>query len=148
MFILILCLQFKDYLALTSSQLLTFEYLALRFFSPPAWTSTLRSHSTPRSSLSGCFQLPLLPRPPLLTALFTWLLPDKVSCHLLTCPNSSWLGLISSTYPAETSPLFKIHTLNGTSLRLVTRLHPCAHTLPFYYKASFLGTRSTFNSVM
>lgn len=107
-----------------------------------------REDSMPGSSLTG--EVPrswCCPRSHLLLHyLFTCFLPDSLM-HLLTHLNSSWLGLSSSKYPAETSPLFKIHTQNYTSLWLVTGMRH-VHTLPFYYKASFLGPRGTFNPFM
>lgn len=79
---LILCLQFKGYLALTSSQSLTFKYLNLRLFSQPAWTPTLCVHSVPRSSLNSEFSVPGVVHAPTSYCTLTWFLPDKISLIL------------------------------------------------------------------
>lgn len=72
----------KGYLALTSSQSLTFKYLNLRLFSQPAWTPTLCVHSVPRSSLNGEFSVPGAVHAPTSYCTLTWFLPDKISLIL------------------------------------------------------------------
>lgn len=137
---LILCLQFKGYLALTSSQSLTFKYLNLRLFSQPAWTPTLCVHCASLLSKQWVFSSWCCSCSHLL--LHSFLVSAWQDLTHFTHLNSSWLPNTQQ----KPVPSFKVHMQNYTSLWLVTGLHLCAHTLPSY-KASLLGTRSTFNSI-